>query len=152
MQHLMLVSSKLGAQRPCASEDGKMNFLDYKWYPCASYWEDKPAHKAEVFRTKDKNLHWSLDWTLEHCTKSECIKKILLLPYYPRNITTNSWFTIFSVVYRKYSVKGKSQSFNVPDFIYWPLCLSTRNWAWPWPSTREEFSDNLSSCEVGLIF
>lgn len=71
-----------------------MNFLGYKWYPCVSHWEDKPAHKGEVFRTKDKNLHWSLDWTLEHCTKSECIKKILCFPATPETLpqTPVLWF------------------------------------------------------------
>lgn len=115
---------------------GSMNLLGFKWYPCVSYWADKPAHKAELFRSKDKNLHWSLDWTLEH-KESECIKRMLLLPCCPRNITTNSWFMLFPVVYPKYSVEVKSWSFNMPD-LFVELSVFASETEWPWPSTWEE--------------
>lgn len=101
---------------------GSMNLLGIKWHPCVYYWEDKPAHKAELFRTKGKNLHWSLGWTLEHCTKSQNILKgYYCFPATPETSPQTPGLCVFSVVYTKYSVEEKSWSFNTPDFIYWAL-------------------------------
>lgn len=72
-----------------------MNLLGCKWFPHVSYWEDKPAHKTEDFRARDKNLHRSLtELRSTAWTKSEYIKRMLLLPCYSQNTTTNPCFLL----------------------------------------------------------
>ena len=80
-----------------------MNLLGCKWYPRVPYWEDKPSHKAEDFRTKDKNLCWSPRTEVRSSAgaKSGYSKSLLLLPCYPRNTTTNSCFLLnFSDIHK----------------------------------------------------